>query len=171
MAFSSSRLLIAQGLVLLLQGITNPNTSQPVYNFVKLGAVFDPSPYASWVEVVDPRGKVGHAGSGGSQIGWRVEDDIAFKITSGWLYEADSTAAMTAMLAAQDIVLPAFASHYLIPNPNNPTLPIASVYSLLEDQGQTDMSGPVRFPNGHLYLLFTFWALVKQQYNVSLQTP
>lgn len=171
MAFNSSRLLIAQGLVTLLEGITNPNTSQPVYAYTKLGAVFDPSPYTSWAEVVDPRGKVGHAGSGGNTIGWRVEDDIAFKITSGWLYEADSTAAMTNMLTAQDIVLPLFASHYQIPNPNAPTMAIASVYSLLEDQGQTDMSGPVRFPNGHVYLLFTFYALIKQQYNVVLQNP
>lgn len=171
MALNSSRLLIAQGLVALLQGIVNPNTSQNVYGYVKLGAVFDPSAYSSWCEVVDPRGKVGHAGSGGNQIGWRIEDDIAFKITSGWPYDADSAAAMTNMLTAQDIVLPLFASHYQIPNPNTPTIAIASVYSLLEDQGQTDLSGPVRFPNGHVYLLWSFYALVKQQYNVSLVNP
>lgn len=171
MALNSSRQLIAQGLVALLAGIVNPNTSQNVYAYTKLGAIFDPSPYASWAEVVDPRGKVGHAGSGGAVIGWRVEDDITFKITSGWPYQADSTAAMNNMFAAQDIVLPLFASHYQIPNPNSPTQAIASVYSLLEDQGQTDMALPVRFPNGNIYLLWTFYALVRQQYNVSLVNP
>src|SRR5258708_5950598 len=101
---ASSRLLIAQGLVALLSSIINPNNGNlPLYNQVKLGAVFDPTGLLNWAEVVDPRGKVGHAGSGGSQIGWRVEDDIAFKITSGWDYELDSTAAMTSMLTSQDI--------------------------------------------------------------------
>lgn len=170
MALNSNRQLIAQGLVLLLSGITN-SSSQPVYAYTKLGAVFDPSPYPSWAEVVDPRGKVGHAGSGGNQIGWRVADDIAFKITSGWPYAPDSTAAMNSMLAAQDIVLPLMASHYQIPNPNNPSFSIASVYSLLEDQGQTDVSGPVKFPNGQVYLLWTFYALVKQQINIELVNP
>lgn len=168
---ASNRLLIAQGLVKLLQGITDPSTNQPVYGLTKLGAVLDPSGFNSWVEVVDPRGKVGHAGSGGNVIQWRVEDDITFKITSGWDYEADTTAAMTSMLTAQDLVLPAFASHYQIPNPNTPSLPIASVYSLLEDQGQTDMSVPIKFPNGRVYLLWTFYALVRQQYNVQVINP
>jgi hypothetical protein len=98
-------------------------------------------------------------------------DDIAFKITSGWIYEADTNAAMVNMLTAQDIVLPIFASHYKIPNPNAATQPIASVYSLLLDQGQADISMPVIFPNGHSYLLWTFWVLVKQQYNVELVSP
>lgn len=165
---NSNRLLIAQGLALLFKGITDPNTTQPVYGLSKLGAVLDPSGVSSWVEVVDPRGKVGHAGSGGTAIGWRVEDDITFKVTSGWDYEADTTAAMVNMLTAQDIVLPILTSHYQIPNPNNPSLAIASVYSVLEDQGQTDMSLPVRFPNGRVYLLWTLWVLVKQQYNVTI---
>lgn len=168
---SSSRLLIAQGLVSLLAGIIDPNTSQPIYNTVKLGAVIDPTGLASWAEVVDPRGKVGHAGSGGNAIQWRVEDDIAYKVTSGWDYELDTTAAMTAMLTAQDIVLPAIGSHYTIPNPNNTSIPIQSVYSVLLDQNQMDMSGPVRFPNGKIYLLWSFWVLVRQQYSVVLQSP
>jgi len=171
MALNSNRLAIAQGLVLLLQGITNPSTSQPVYGLAKLGAVLDPSGVTSWAEVVDPRGKVGHAGSGGNAIGWRVEDDISFKITSGWDYEADTTLAMTNMLTAQDIVLPILESHYQIPNPNNPSIAIASVYSVLESQGQTDTSIPVRFPNGRVYLLWTLWVLVKQQINIILQNP
>lgn len=170
MTLNSSRLLIGQGLVAMLQGIMNG--ANPVYNEVKLGAVFDPTPFASWCEVVDPKGTIGHAGSGGQQIGWRVEDLVAFKVTSGWDYEADSTAAMTNMLTAQDIVLPLFASHYQIPLASNPTIAIASVYSLLENkEGQTDVSGPVRFPNGRAYLLWTFTPLIKQQYNVTLVTP
>lgn len=168
---SSTRLDIANGLVKMFQGMTNPSTSQPVYQYVKLGAVFDPSPYASWCEIVDPQGKTGHAGSGGNQIGWRIEDIIAYKATAGWPYEADSTAGMTAMLTAQDIVLPILTSHPLIPSPNNPAQPIASVYSLLESQDRTDASQPVRFPNGHVYLLWTVWLQVKQQYNVTLQVP
>jgi len=171
MALSSSSLLIAQGLVSLLSGIINPNTSQPVYAYSKLGAIFDPSPYSSWVEVVDPRGKVGHAGSGGQVVGWRVEDDLTFKITSGWPYQQNSTTAMENMLTARDIVLPLFASHYQIPNPNNTSIAIASVYSLLEDQGQTDVTVPVRFPNGSIQLLWTFYALVRQQYNITFKSP
>ncbi len=171
MSLNSSRLLIAQGLVALLGGITNPNTSQPVYGLAKLGAVLDPTGLTSWAEVVDPRGKVSHAGSGGSQIQWRVEDDIAYKITSGWDYEADTTAAMTNMLTAHDVVLPALSSHYQIPNPNNTSVPIASVYSVLLDQNQMDTSIPIRFPNGRIYILWTFWVLVKQAYNVQLVNP
>lgn len=168
---SSSSLLIARGLVALLTAVTNPSTSQLVYAYTKLGAVFDPSPYASWAEVVDPRGKLGHAGSGGNVIGWRVEDEISFRVTSGWPYETDSTAAMTNMLTARDIILPMYASHWQIPNPDNPSVAIASVYNVLEDQGQSDVSGPVKFPNGHVYFLWTLWVQVKQQYNITFQNP
>lgn len=167
----SSSLLIAEGLTLLLQNVTDPNTGLPVYGLAKLGAVLDPSAYTSWVEVVDPRGRVGHAGSGGNQVGWRIQDDIAFKVTSGWIYELDTTAAMTSLLTARDIVMPMMTSHYKIPNPNDQTQAIASVYSVLEDQNQTDMSVPIKFPNGHLYLLWTFWAMIRQQYNVTLVNP
>src|SRR2546430_1226467 len=121
---SSSRLLIAQGLVALLAGITDPNTSLPVYNTAKLGAILDPTGLTSWVEVVDPRGKVSHAGSGGDQAQWRVQDDINYKITSGWDYELDTSQAMTSMLTAHDIVLPAIGRHYQLPNPNNTAVPI-----------------------------------------------
>lgn len=138
---------------------------------VKLGAVLDPTGLTSWAEVVDPRGKVGHAGSGGNQIQWRVEDNIAYKITSGWDYETDTTAAMTAMLTAHDVVLPAIGSHYQLPNPNNSSVPIQSVYSVLLDQNQMDVSIPIRFPNGRVYILWTFWVLIKQQYQVTLVSP
>lgn len=169
MPLNSSRLLIAQGLVALLQGVQNG--ANPLYAEVKLGAVFDPTPFTSWCEVVDPRGKVGHAGSGGNQIGWRIVDDIAFHVRSGWDYDADSTAALTNALTAQDILLPMLASHYQIPNPNNPSIAIASVYSVLEDQNATDITIPVRFPNGRVYLLWSVWVLVKQNYNVTIINP
>lgn len=164
-------LLIANGLVALLQGITNPSTSTAVYSYVKLGAVLDPSPYTSFAEVVDPRGRLGHAGSGGNVIGWRVDDTLTFKITSGWRYDQDTTTAMTNMLTARGLVLPTFASHYQIPNPTTPSVPIASVYSLLEDQGQTDGAIPVRFPNGAVYLLWTFYVTARQQYSVTITSP
>ena len=168
---ASNRLLIGQGLVALLAGIINPTTNQPIYGTAKLGAILDPTPYSSFVEVVDPRGKLGHAGSGGTVIGWRVQDEVMFKITSGWDYEQDSEQAMINMLTAQDIVLPTFASHVMVPDPNNPSQPVASVYELLEDNGQTDQAVPIRFPNGRVYICWSFWAIIKQQYNVLLSIP
>lgn len=168
---TSQRLLIAQGLQLLFQNVSDPTTNLPIYATAKLGAILDPTGLNSWCEIVDPRGKVGHAGSGGNVVGWRVQDAIAFKITSGWIYEQDTNAAMVSMLTAQDIILPMMASHYLIPNPDDPTKSIGSVYSVLEDQNQTDMAMPIRFPNGHLYILWSFWALVQQQYNITLIVP
>lgn len=166
---SSARLDIANGLVKMLQGVTNPSTSQPLYGLAKLGAVFDPSPYASWCEVTFFQSQSGPAGSGGNLVGWRIEDNPVFKITSGWDYEADSTAAMTNMLTAMDILVPILHSHYQIPAPNNPSQPIASVYSLLENQ--VERAVPVRFPNGKVYLLWDTYAMAKQQFNVTLQTP
>jgi hypothetical protein len=161
---------ICDGLVSMLQTIQNG--AIPLYSFVKKGAIFDPSSISGlWAEVVDPRGRAGHAGSGGNQIGWRIDDLISFKLTTGYLYEADSTAALTNILMARDVLMPILMSHYLIPSPNNPAQAIASVYSVLEDQGQTDITQPVRFPNGHLYLLWSLWVQVKQQYNVELVSP
>lgn len=166
---SSQRLDIGNGLVKMLQGVTNPSTSQPLYGYAKLGALFDPSPYTSWCEVTFFQSQSGPAGSGGFQVGWRIEDNPVFKITSGWDYEADSTAAMTNMLTAMDILVPILHSHYQIPAPNNPSQPIASVYSLLENQ--VERAVPVRFPNGRIYLLWDTYAVVKQQYNVTLVSP
>jgi hypothetical protein len=162
-------LLIGNGIVSLLQGVLNGSTA--VYDYVQLGAVFDPSPYTSFAEVVDPIGKLGHVGSGGNTIGWRIDDVIAFKVNSGWRYDTNSTTAMTNMLTARGLVLPAFASHYQIPNPNTPTIPIGSVYSVLEDEGQTDRAVPVRFPNGAVYLMWTFWVSVRQQYSITITSP
>lgn len=169
MALNSMRLIIAQGIVAMMASVTNPATSQPVYALSKLGAVFDPSPYPSWCEVTFFQSRSGPAGSGGPAVGWRIEDNPVFKITSGWPYDADSSAAMTNMLTAMDIVMPMLHSHYQIPSPNNPSQPIASVYSLLEDQAERAM--PVRFPNGKIYLLWETYCTAKEQYNVTLQTP
>lgn len=164
---SSSRLLIAQGIVAMLQGIMNG--SSPLYGTVKLGALFDPSAVTSWAEVTFFRAQSGPAGSGGNLVGWRIEDNPIFKVTSGWDYEADSTAATVNMLTAMDILAPVLHSHYQIPNPNSPTQAIASVYSLLEDQPERAM--PVRFPNGRAYLLWETYCVAKQQYNVTLVSP
>ncbi len=166
---NSSRLPIAQGIVLLLQGVQNPATSSALYQEVKLGAIFDPSPYQSWCEVTFYQSKSGPAGSGGNMVGWRIEDNPIFKITSGWPYDADSTAAMTNMLSAMDILMPMLHSHYQIPSPGNPAQPIASIYSLLEDQPERAM--PVKFPNGRVYLLWDTYATTKQQYNVQITNP
>lgn len=169
MGLNSSRLLIAQGLQLLLAGVINPATSQPLFALAKLGAIFQPSGLASWIEVVDPQGKSQPAGSGGNAIGWRIDDTITFKLTSGWPYESDSTAAMVAMFTAQDVLLPLLHSHYQIPSPLNPSQAIASGYSLREDP--TDKSLPVRYPDGHVYLCWQVFAVVKQQYSVLIVNP
>lgn len=166
-ALNSSRLLIGQGIVTLLSGIMNGST--PLYGYTKLGALFDPSPYLSWAEVTFFQARSGPAGSGGNLIGWRIEDNPIYKITSGWDYEADSTAAMTNMLTAMDILMPILHSHYQIPHPTMPTLPVASLYSLLEDQVERAM--PVRFPNGRVYLLWETYCTARQQFNVSLVNP
>lgn len=166
---TSNRKAIGQGLVQMLQGITNPSTGEPLYQFVKLGSLFDPSQYTAglWAEVVYFQGKSGPAGSGGNLVGWRIEDDPIFLINTGYDYRTDSTAAMEAVLGAMDILLPALHSHYQIGAPGNPAQPIASVYSLLEGD-QNDHGQPVRFPNGAIYYIWTTYALAKQQYNVQL---
>ena len=167
---SSSRLAIANALVSLLAGITNPNTSQALYQEVKLGAVFDPSAFTSWCEVIHMQGKGGPAGSGGNQIGWRIDEEVTFLITSGvGPYETDSTATQTNMLTIQDILLPTLHQHFQLPVAGNPTQAVQSVYSVLPTQ--QDRSRPMRFPNGHVYLLWDVPVVVKQQYGVALVQP
>ncbi|MGH7748878.1 MAG: hypothetical protein ACREQ5_29565 [Candidatus Dormibacteria bacterium] len=171
MALNSSRLLIAQGLVALLQGVQNTTTNQPLYQAVKLGSFFDPSPYASGLcaDVTFSQAKSGPAGSGGNLIGWRIMDDPMFAITTIADYEADSTAAMQNTLTAMDTLMPILHSHYQIPNPNAPTQAIASIYSLLEDQ--VERGRPLRYPNGHVYYVWTTFALCRSQYNIELINP
>jgi hypothetical protein len=169
MALLSSRLLIGQGLTALFAGVQNPATGTPLYSAVKLGAIFDPTGLSSWMEVTFGQAKSGPAGSGGNLIGWRIEDNPIWKLTSAWPYELDATAAMTAMLTAMDVLNPLIHSHYQVPNPTNTSIAIASLYSLLEDQ--QERSQPVKFPNGHVYLLWETQVTTKQQFNVSLVNP
>jgi hypothetical protein len=168
MALNSSRLLIGQGLVALVQSVMNgPN---PLYGLVKLGSVFDPTPYTSFVEITFATGKSKPAGSGGQQIGWRIEDDPLWCVASGWDYEADSTAATVNMLTAMDILIPFLHTHYQIPNPNNPSIAIASLYHLTE-WDRDERARPVRFPNGRIYLMWEIYLGTKQQYNVTIVNP
>lgn len=164
---SSMRLLIGEGITTFLQGVIDPNTNQALYQETKLGAIFDPTPFSSWAEVTFHQGKSGPYGSGGTGIGWRVQDDIIFKVTSGWRYDTDSTAATTSMLNAMDVLLPILHSHVTIPSPTNPAQGIASVWCLLEDG--VDRAMPVRFPNGTVLLLWELLVTARQQYNVILQ--
>lgn len=171
---SSNRLAIGQSLVSFLQGIQNPGTGQSLYRLVKLGAIFDPSAYttggAVCAEVVFNVGKSGPAGSGGNLIGWRIEDNPVFQITSMVDYEADSTAAMVSMLGVMDTLLPTIHSHYQLPSANNPLIPVSSLYSVLEAD-QNDHGQPIRFPNGHIYYLWSTFVVCKQQYNVQITNP
>lgn len=170
MALVSSRLAIGNALVALLAGIVNPNTNQALYGLVKLGAVFDPSNLSSWCEVVHMQGKGTPAGSGGSMTGWRIDDEITYLITSAvGPYETDSTAAQTNLLTIQDIMLPTLHQHFLLPTSGNPSQAVQSVYSVLPIQ--TDRSRPIRFPNGHFYLIWDVPVLIKQQYNIELVSP
>lgn len=170
MSLNSSRLAIGQALVALIQTIQNPNTSTALFQEVKLGAVFDPSPFTSWCEVVHFQAQGGPAGSGGNMVGWRIDEKVTFAVTSGvGPYETDSTAAQVNMLTIQDILMPTLRQHFLLPQSTNPTLPVASVYSVLIEQ--VDRSHPARFPNGHVYLLWDCFVTVSQQYNVSLIEP
>jgi hypothetical protein len=165
---NSSRLLIGQGLQALIASVQNG--ANPLYGLVKLGAVFDPTPYTSFAEITLATAKSKPAGSGGQQIGWRIEDDPLWCVASGWDYEADSTAAMTNMLTAMDILVPFLHTHYQIPNPNNPSIAIASLYHLTE-WDRDERARPVRFPNGRVYLMWEIYLGTKQQYNVTIVNP
>lgn len=170
MSLVSSRLAIANALVALVAGIQNPATSTALYQEVKLGSVFDPTGFTSWAEVTHFQGQGGPEGSGGNQVGWRINDEITFQITSGFgPYETDSTAAETAMLTAQDIVLPSLRQHFQLPDASNPTNAVQSVYRVLVQS--VDRSHVVRFPNGHTYRLWMVQVLVSQQYNITLVQP
>jgi hypothetical protein len=171
---SSSRLAIAQGLVALLQTVTNPATSQPLYQAVQLGAFNESqaqilSTYASWAEVNFFEARGGPSGSGNQAVGWRIRETVTFSIVSGWDYEVDSNAAMVNMFTAQDILLPILRSHVTLPLASNPSTMIASVWLQLEEM--PDRAVPVKFPNGHVYLLWHVYASVRQEYNVTIQNP
>lgn len=167
---ASSRLAIADALVALVRTFSNPNTSQPLYQNVKLGATFDPSAFTSWCDIVHSQGQGTPAGSGGSAVGWRIDDSVRYLVTSGvGPYEIDSTAAQINMLTIQDVLLPALHTHFQLPDSTNPTTVVQSVYSTLVDQ--PDKSMAMKFPNGHIYLLWHVIVVVKQQYGVILVQP
>lgn len=168
MTLNSSRLLIGQGLQALIASVMNG--ANPLYGDVKLGAIFDPTAFTSFAEITMANAKSKPAGSGGQQIGWRIEDDIVWCVASGWDYEADSTAAMTNMLTAQDILLPFLHTHYQVPNPSTPSVAIASLYHLTEWE-RDERARPVRFPNGRVYLMWELYIGTKQQYNVTIVNP
>ena len=165
---ASNRLGIAQALVYLVQNIQNPTTNQPLFQTVKLGAVFNPGSATAFAEITHYQGKGGPAGSGGP--GWRIQEDVTYQITSGFgPYEKDSTSAQENMLTAQDILLPAIRQHFQLPDPNNPTNAIPSAYNILIEQ--VDRSQPVRFPSGNVFLLWHIFVTVSQQYEITLEQP
>jgi hypothetical protein len=166
---ASYRLQMASGLQALLAALTNPVTSQPVYQAVQLGAFFNPAAYASFAEVNFFQATSGPSGSGHQSVGWKIRDAVTLAITSGWDYEVDSSAAMTNMLTAMDIVLPALHGHTSIPSQANPAVQVPSVYSVLTEQ--PDRAIPVRIPNGHVYLLWHIYVVARQEYNVQLTIP
>lgn len=172
MPLVSQRLPAAKSLAAFVQTIQNTTTTpnQPLYQLVKLGAVFDPGANTSWCEITHFQGKSSHAGSGGNQIQWRIDDELTFMLTSGiGPYETDSTAAQINMLTIQDILLPALHQHFQIPDASNPSIALQSVYSVLANQ--VDRSQPAKFPNGHVYLLWHVPVVVKLQYNAELVQP
>lgn len=170
MALTSSRLAAAQALVALISTIQNPDTSLPLFQEVKLGAVMNPGDMTSWCEVLHFQGQGGPAGSGGNQIGWTIDDAVTYQVTSGiGPYETDTTVAETNMLMTQDILLPALRRHFELPLATNPTQSVQSVYSVLVSAA--DRSQVARFPGGHVYKLWHIFVLVKQRYSVDLQIP
>ena len=171
MPLTSSRKLIAQGLVAWLKTVQNTDTSSALYQHVKNGAIWDPSAYTGlWAEVTYMQGKSSPAGSGGHQIGWRIEDHPAWIISTGYRYDADSETCMNNIYTAMDMLLPAIHGRYQIPNPNNPTQPIGSLFSVLVGE-QNDRGAPVTFPNGNVYFMWNAYVTVVQQYNVILVSP
>lgn len=170
MSLDSSCLPIAESLVALIQTFQNPATGLPLYQYVKLGSIFDPTPYQTFCDLTYFQGQGGPAGSGGNEIGWRIDDQVVFQLSSGFgPYQLDSTAAEKSMLATRDIVLPLLRKHFQLPNGSNPSNAVQSVYRILVQQA--DRSHPVKFPGGNVYKLWYVWILVSQNYNVELVQP
>jgi hypothetical protein len=166
---SSNRLAIGQSLQAFLATIQNPNTSQPLFALSKLGNVFDPTSVSSFIEVTYVKGMSAPVGSGGNQIGWRIEETLIWLLTGGWEYETDSTAAMTNMLTAMDILVPTLHQHYQLPLSTNTSIAVSSMFSfLVEPQDRARIS---RFPNGKVYLLHECYVTTKQQYGVDIVSP
>jgi hypothetical protein len=171
MSLDSNTLLIGESLEAFVQGITNPNTGQPLYQMAQLGAIYNPGTSTVFAEILYHQGLSGHAGSGGSQIGWRTDDAITFSIITGvGPYETDSRSAMISLLTVRDVFLPMLHQHYTLPTPANPDIAVPSMYNL-EFAPADRLLGPVKFPNGHIYLLHNTSVLIKQQFNVMMTNP
>lgn len=170
MSTIAQRLAIGQSIVEVLSAIENPNTNLPLYQLVKLGHVLNPGNAAAWCEVTILQGMSGPAGSGGNLVGWRIEDNPTFLVTSAaGPYEVDSEAAETAILTIMDVTLPVLRQHYQMPQANNIVQAIPQVYSVLLNQA--DRTVIKVFPNGHTYKLWNVLMTVKQQYNITLVSP
>lgn len=173
---SSSRLVIGQALQAFLAGVINPTTGLPLYGLAKLGAVYNPTGLSSFVEVTYHRGISSPVGSGGNMVGWRITEDLSWMLSSGWQYTSpsdatpiDSTDAMTSMLTAMDILVPAIHQHFQLPQATNSALAVQSVYSVLVEP--QDRARVVLFPNGSAYLMWDLMVQTKQQYGVNLIQP
>lgn len=166
---SSNRLAIGNALQAFLAGVQNPNTSQPLYALAKLGNVIDPTGFSSFIEVTYLKGMSMPVGSGGNTIGWRIDEELEWLLTSGFDYTQDSTAATQNMLTAMDILVPTLHQHYQLPQATNQSLAIQSVYSFLVEPH--DRSKIVRFVNGKVYLLWDCFVTVKQQYGILITSP
>lgn len=171
---SSNRLAIGQALQAFLAGVVNPNTGLPLFALSKLGSVYDPTGFSSFIEVTYMKGTSSPVGSGGNQIGWRIEDTTVWSLSAGWPYASsatsiNSTDAMTSMLTAMDILVPTLHQHYQFPLATNPSLAIQSVFSFLVEP--QDRSRLVVFPNGTTYIMYEAFVTVKQQYGVNLVSP
>lgn len=170
MANQSQRQAIANSLVYVLENIIDPNTSLAYYQTVKLGAIYDPGAAVPFVQVTHYQGKSGPYGSGGNLIGWRVQDEITFLITSGFgPYQTNDTITQNGMLYAMDLVKPILHSHYLLPDSSNPTNALGSEFSFLPIQ--QDRSIVTRWPNGQIYLLWHLPVIAMQQYSITQTIP
>lgn len=173
---SSNRLAIGQALQAFLAGVINPSTGLPLYGLAKLGSVYNPTGYSSFVEVTYYRGTSSPVGSGGNMVGWRQDEMLTWLLTSGWQYTSpseatpiDSTTATESMLTAMDILVPTIHQHFQLPQAADPTQAVSSVYSVLVEP--QDRSRIVMFPNGSAYLLWDLMVQTRQQYSVQLVQP
>lgn len=167
----SQRQAIANSLVYVLENIMDPNTSAAYYKLVKLGQVYDPGILLPFVQVTHYQAISKPYGSGGIQVGWRRQQEITYLITSGFgPYENNDSTTQDDLLYAMDLVLPTLETHYLLPDPNNPTNPLQSEFSFLPIL--TDRSIVAKWPtNGRFYLLWHLPVIATQEYNITLTTP
>jgi hypothetical protein len=170
MAALSFRDPMGQGLFALLGTIIDPNTSQPVLSPIKYGAIFNPGAATQWGQVIHFEGDSHPWGSGGPQVGWRIDDTVTWLITCGFgPYETNDSNAQHLMNAAVDLISPVLHQHFQMPQSGQPTLPVPGVFSVLFGKDRSFVSRP--YPNGHVYLLWHQPIFIKQQYSVELVIP